>query len=246
MPSFAQSRAERLSDRDVKVLIAQVDEGRDKFEGNLDGQFKGGTLRGANGDVKVSAALQDYQDSTKKLQERYTPAYAAGPEVATVLKQSTLIDAFMLRSAANMKGRSEWDRQVVNLKHLAQAYGTAFPLAADGVAAHRMNDPEVAGVADKLVAAAGRFKNDLDKAVGLAKPEKEAGKKDVDLLIDQAKAVKSRAGDGKPATGELQQLVGQAARVQSFATAHPNLPTANWQQVQSSIVTLRQAFGLAQ
>ena len=37
MPALAQARPERLSDKDVKTLIDQVDEGRDKFEGNLDG-----------------------------------------------------------------------------------------------------------------------------------------------------------------------------------------------------------------
>ncbi len=35
---------ERLSDKDVKALVDQVDEGRDKFEGNLDGKFKGSIL----------------------------------------------------------------------------------------------------------------------------------------------------------------------------------------------------------
>jgi hypothetical protein len=48
----------------VKPLIDQVDEGRDKFEGNLDGKFKGSTVRGANGETKVAGALQDYQDNT--------------------------------------------------------------------------------------------------------------------------------------------------------------------------------------
>ena len=46
VPVLAQARPERMSDKDVKALIDQVDEGRDKFEGNLDGQFKGSTLRG--------------------------------------------------------------------------------------------------------------------------------------------------------------------------------------------------------
>ena len=63
MPALAQAgRPERLSDKDVKTLIDQVDQGRDKFEGNLDGSFKGSTLRGPTGEVKVSGALQDYQD----------------------------------------------------------------------------------------------------------------------------------------------------------------------------------------
>ncbi len=111
VPGFAQA-PERLSDKDVKALIDQVDEGRDKFEGNLDGQFKGSTLRGPAGETKVAGALQDYQDSTKKLQERFNADYSASAEVATVLKQSTPIDTFMQGASSAMKGRSEWDRQV--------------------------------------------------------------------------------------------------------------------------------------
>jgi len=59
MPMLAQTPPERRSDKDVKTLIDQVDEGRDKFEGNLDGQFKGSTLRGPTGETKVAGVLQD-------------------------------------------------------------------------------------------------------------------------------------------------------------------------------------------
>src|SRR6185436_9294792 len=110
IPTLAQVPRERLADKDVKTLIEQVDEGRDKFEGNLDGEFKGSTVRGPNGDVKVSGALQDYQDNTQKLKDRFTPDYAADAEVLTVLRQSTAIDRFMQGSPSAMKGRSEWDR----------------------------------------------------------------------------------------------------------------------------------------
>src|SRR5688572_14158851 len=79
--------AERLSDKEVKEVIDEVDTGRDKFEGNLDGDFKSKTLRGPNGETRVSGALQDYQDNTKKLQERFNPEYSASAEVSAVLKQ---------------------------------------------------------------------------------------------------------------------------------------------------------------
>ena len=243
VPGLAQA-PERLSDKDVKALVDQVDEGRDKFEGNLDGSFKGSTVKGPNGEVKVAAALQDYQDNTQKLKDRFTPDYSAGAEVATVLKQSTAINRFMEGSASSMKGRSEWDRQVGNLKRLAEAYGTTFPLP-DGATARRMNDKDAAGAADAVATAAGRYKNDLGKASTLPKPDREAAKKDVDALVKLANAVKSRVSDGKPATGELRQLVEQTARVQTFVDAHP-IPeaAANWQAVQGSLGKLQQAFGL--
>ena len=63
-----------------------------------------------------------------------------------------------------------------------------------------MNDKETAAAAAAVATAAERFKSDLDKDKTLAKPEQDAAKKDVEVLIKQADAVKSRTSDGKPAT----------------------------------------------
>jgi hypothetical protein len=142
-----------------------------------------------------------------------------------------------------MKGRSEWDRQTTNLKALAQSYGTAFPLP-DGATPHRVNDKETAAHASAIATSADRFKSDLDKDKILPKPEKDAAKKDVEMLIKQADAVKSRTSDGKPATGEVRQLAEQVAKVQTFVDAHPSAAVTNWQSVQTSFAKLQQAFGL--
>jgi hypothetical protein len=243
VPTLAQAPPERMSDKDVKTLIDQVDEGRDKFEGNLDGDFKGSTVKGPNGDVKVSGALQDYQDNTKKLKDRFTADYAADAEVLTVLRQSTAIERFMQGSPISMKGRSEWDRQTANIKHLARAYGTTFPFP-DGGKAHRMNDKETAAIAASIASAADRFKDDIDKDQTLPKPEKDAAKKDVELLIEHADAVKSRTSDGKPATAEMRQLAEQVAKLQTFVGVHPIPTMTNWHAVQNSLAQLQQGFGL--
>jgi hypothetical protein len=239
---LAQAPLERLGDKDVKKLIDQVDEGRDKFEGNLEGGFKGSTVQGPNGETKVAAVLQDYQDNTKKLQSRFSPDYAAGPEVATVLKQATSIDRFMKGSPSTMKGRSEWDRHEADLKRLAEAYGTTFPLP-DGASVRRMNDKEPRAAAADIASAGGRFKSDLDKAKTLPKADKDAAKKDADVLIKHAKTVKDRISGGKPATSDVRLLVEQVAKLQTFVGAH-EIPTTNWQAVQTSLAKVQEAFGL--
>jgi hypothetical protein len=153
------------------------------------------------------------------------------------------IDTFMEGSASGMKGRSEWDQQATHLKHLAEAYGTTFPLP-DGATVRRMNDKETSGFATAIATATGRFKTDLDKASTLAKPDRDAAKKDADVLIKQANAVKSLTSDGKLATAELRQLVEQVAKLQTFVGAHAIPTMTNWQTVQSSLGKLQQAFGL--
>ena len=145
--------------------------------------------------------------------------------------------------ASGMKGRDEWDRQAANLKHLAEAYGTTFPIP-DGATTRRMNDKETAGAAAAIAEAGDRFKDDIDHDKALPKSEREAAKKDVEALVKLADAVKDRTNDGKPATAEVRQLVEQVARVQTFIGGHAIPTLSNWQAVQTSLVKLRQAFGL--
>jgi hypothetical protein len=243
-PVLAQA-PERLADKDVRALLEEVDTGRDKFEGNLDGEFKGSTITNTNGVVKVSAALQDYQDATQKLKDRFSADYAAGAEVATVLKQSTAINAFMLRQSSSMKGRPEWDRQAVNLQKLAAVYGAAFPFT-DGAAVRRTTDKEVAAAATAIAEAADRLKSDLDKATGVANADKDAAKKDAELVEKQANVVKSRVDDGRPAGTDVKLLVAQVGGLKGFVDRHSLSATTNWQAVQTSLGKLQQAFGLPQ
>jgi hypothetical protein len=242
VPAIAQAPPERLGDKDVKALADQLDTSRDKFEGNLDGSFKGSTVQRPTGEVKVAGALQDYQDSTKKLQDRFNADYAAAPEVSTILKQAALIGSYMKSQPASMNGRTEWDRHVTDLERLAAVYGTMFPMP-EGATAQRANDKEPMATAASVATAGNLFKSELDKDATLAKPEKEAAKKDTELLVKQANAVKDRINDGKPATSDVKLLAEHAAKIQAFLGTHP-IASANWPTVQASLASLQRTFGL--
>ena len=149
----------------------------------------------------------------------------------------------MQGAASAMKGRSEWDRQTANLKRLAEVYGATFPLpdGADRPPDERQGDRRRRRRDRARPRIASRTTS--TKTRRLPKPEKDAAKKDVEMLIKQADAVKSRTSDGKPATGEVRQLVDQVAKLQTFVGAHPIATMTNWQAVQTSLAKLQQAFG---
>ena len=244
VPGFAQA-PERLSDKDVKTLIDQVDEGRDKFEGNLDGQFKGSTLRGPAGETKVAAALQDYQDNTKKLQEplqlRLFRQRRGGHR-----PQAVHVDRHL---HARLAERHEGPQRVGPPGHEPQASG-------GGVWHHVSSTRWSHGPPDERQGDGGRgrsqspprrntSKTTSTKPARSRSPTARPPRRTSRLLVKQANAVKSRTNDGKPATAELRQLVDQAAKLQTFVDAHPVPPAAtNWQAVQASLGKLQQAFGL--
>lgn len=244
VPTLAQNAPDRQSDNAVKALLEQVDTARDKFEGNLDNSLKNSTIRNATGERSVSGALQDFQDSTKKLKDRFTDDYSASAEVEVVLKQGTAIDTFMKANPGVTKGRSEWDHLAATLKSLAGVYATTFPLP-EGATVRRMNDKETAAAAEALKDSADQYRKQIDQDKTLAKTDQEAAKKSAEALSKAADTLKSRVSDGKPATSEMRSVVDQVSKLDAFVTAHPlPLGIAPWSGVKTALGKLEQAFNI--
>ena len=126
VPVLAQ---ERLNDKDVKALVSRVETGRDKFDNAIDNDLKNKVIRGPNGEVDVEHFLNDFQQNIDKVEERLKSNYAASTEVATLLRQATIIEAFFRQQAPGTKGESEWNRLAADLSTLAGAYGAVVPLS---------------------------------------------------------------------------------------------------------------------
>jgi len=218
LPSAALS-ADRLTDRDVKSLIERINDGRDRFEGALDDNVKNGILRGANGEVNVKNFLNDFQESIERLKDRMKPEYAASSEAGTVLRQASQISNYFGRQPAGTRGESEWNRLATDLKALAAAYGTDFPLS-DNATVRRIGDRELAATADEVAKAADKMKqtlgNELKKDKTIDKTQRETMVGEADQLAKDAKVLRDRVKDGDPSSAEAQRLLAQASKVQSL------------------------------
>ena len=230
--------ADRPTDRDLQRLIERLNEERDRFEDQLDGTLKRATLKGPQGDVIVERVLDDLQANVSTFRDRYTPAYAAGPEANTVLRQATGIHRYMSSQAPTLKGHAEWNRVATTLGEIAAAYGSTFPLP-EGAALRRYNDPEVKKAAEQVGAGADRLKNALDTALkadkSIDKATREGALKEVESLKTAAKTLASRIGDQQPASADAKALLDRMTAAQT-AAARSSAPT-----VQTALGGLRAA-----
>ena len=239
--------ADRLSDRDVKALIERVDDERDRFEDQLDGELKRKIVRAPGIEVNVERYLDDLQDNVDKLKERFTPAYAASAEVTTVLRQASDIQRFMASQPPNFDGASEWNRLAASLAQLASVYGTAMPLR-EGQQARRLNDAEVRRAADGVAKSADRFKKDVDAALKndrtVAKATRDATLSEIEALKEGAKELASIIDDGRPASGEAKALLDQAARIRGASSSRPLSPAAKdvWGDIEGALDKVAQGF----
>jgi len=243
---LSAQNGERLADKDVAKIFEAVDNGRDRFEDQLDGKLKRSIVRGPGGEVDVENYLDDLQKNVDNLRERFTGKYAASNEAATVLKQASQIHRFMKSQPADLKGSSEWDRLAIDLSRLAEAYGTVFPLPADA-AVRRINDGEAASTAELIAKDADQLKQAIGGDKTMAKADRNALKSDLDQLKKQASLVKSRTLGGKPATAEARQVRDTAGRVGGALSGRTLTANAreSWESIQRSLLKIDQAYRLA-
>ena len=241
--------ADRLTDKDVKKLLEQIYQNRDRFEDQLDGKVKRSILRGPRGEVNVEQFLDDLQDNVNRLKERFTSDYAASAEATTVLRQGSDIQRYMSQQPPNFQGASEWNRLASSLEALAAAYGTTFPMA-EGASARRLNDRELALAAKEIARGADQFKKELRAALernkSIDKATREAALAEVESLKQDAKVLSSRLDDGKPASGEAKQLLQHLAAVGSSSSGRPLSAAAQsaLKAIRSAAEKVAQGFGM--
>jgi hypothetical protein len=249
LPAVPATGADRLSDKDVKKLLDQVNNNRDRFEDQLDGKVKRSILRGPGGEVNVERYLDDLQENVKKLRERFTENYAASAEATTVLRQGSDIQRYMSQQPPNFQGASEWNRLASSLETLAGAYGTTFPMA-EGTSARRINDRELSLAAKEIAKGADEYKkalrSSLEKDKSIDKATREASLGEVESLKRDAKALASRLESGDPASGEAKELLQQLAAVRTASADRQLSPAAQsaWTSIRGAAEKVAQGFGM--
>jgi hypothetical protein len=238
--------SERLSDKEVKTIIENLDQARDHFTNALDSDIEKSVIRSATGEVSVEKYLDDLQDNVSHLKDRFNRDYSASKEAEAVLRQGSEIQTYLTSQNKTIKGASEWDHTALELRRLAAAYHTSFPLPA-GAVVRRMNDAETASTADSLAKLGDQLKKQINDDTTLQKPARDSAKADVDAFVKQAKLVKSHAEDSKPATTEAKQLMSLADKLGGFVkeSGAGSGVTGAWAAMQPPLDGLRQAYGLA-
>jgi hypothetical protein len=249
--SVASARAaDRLTDRDVKELVARIEQGRDTFDNALEDKFKKSIARGDTGEVNVKEYMNDFQEAIDRLEKRLKPGYAASAEVAAVLRQASAMSRFFGQQPPGMRGVSEWNRLEADLRTLARAYAADFPLA-EGASVRRIGDREVAGAAEAVDKAGRSLKKSLDADAKtdprLDKTTRQNIAGQADDLSKAARVLSSRLKEGKPSSAEADAVLAQASRIDGLLEPRNATATkAAWAAASAPLKTLSTAYAVAQ
>ena len=122
----AQDTAYRLSDKEVKKLMAQLKKDAGRFRKSLDSSLDRSRLNGTNREDDINAMLKNYEDATERLYDRFKDDKSVGADVEAVLDDAAELDRFMTRRLASEKAERDWAAVREDLRRLADAYNVSW------------------------------------------------------------------------------------------------------------------------
>ncbi len=122
----AQDAPYRLSDKEVKKLMAQLKKDTGRFRKSLDSSLDKSRLNGTNREDDINAFLKNYEDATERLYSRFKDNKSVGADVEAVLDGAAELDRFMTRRLASERAERDWDAVRQDLRRLAEAYNVSW------------------------------------------------------------------------------------------------------------------------
>jgi predicted nucleotidyltransferase len=122
----AQDTPYRLSDKDVKKLMAQLKKDTGRFRKSLDSSLDRSRLNGTNREDDINTIVKNYEDATERLYSRFKDNKSVGADVEAVLDGAAELDRFMARRLASEKAERDWAAVREDLRRLADAYNVSW------------------------------------------------------------------------------------------------------------------------
>lgn len=122
----AQDTPYRLSDKEVKKLMAQLKKDTGRFRKSLDSSLDRSRLNGTNREDDINKFLKNYEDATERLYSRFKDNKSVGADVEAVLDGAAEVDRLMTRRIASERAERDWNAVRQDLRRLAEAYNVSW------------------------------------------------------------------------------------------------------------------------
>ena len=122
----AQDAPYRLSDKEVKKLMAQLKKDTGRFRKSLDSSLDRSRLNGTNREDDINTIVKNYEDATERLYSRFKDDKSVGTDVEAVLDGAAELDRFMTRRLASERAERDWAAVREDLRRLADAYNVSW------------------------------------------------------------------------------------------------------------------------
>jgi len=124
--SVAAQGPYRLSEKEMKDLLARIDKQAERFRGSLKSALNHSSFDHSKQEDRINDFVKGFEEATERLKHHYGDKNTASSDVEEVLRRAARIDSFMERHQLSERAESDWSSLRSSLDALADAYSVSW------------------------------------------------------------------------------------------------------------------------
>ena len=253
----------RISDKEVEQVLNRIENQANNFRRSLDAALDRSRLNGTNREDDINAFIKNFDEQTKRLEDRFDERKSVASDVEAVLNSAASIDQFMRRQPLSERAQNDWSTLRGSLDDLAQAYSVSWRW--EGVAVvgpttvvtatpvglpYRLTDKEVEQILHRIEQQSGKFRSSLDSALDRSRLDDTNREDNINAFVkefdEEVKRLHDRFDDRKSVAADVQAVLNRAARIDNFMRRRGLAERAQneWSTLRVNLDQLAEAYGV--
>lgn len=225
----AQTRAYRVSDRQVQTLITRVETRTDSFKDAVNRALDRSRLNNTDREDNVVAFIEDFERATDRLRNNFDGRRSVVADVEEVLSRASVINDFMQRNRLNAVAQREWSNIRLDLNTLAQYYGVSWnwttstrPVVGGntGGQIYIASDANVRSLLARLETQTDTYRTELNRALDRSTLNGTRSEEEVVSYVNEFERATDRLRDNfngrRSAAADVEEVLNRAVLIDAF------------------------------
>ena len=241
----------RLTEKEMKNLLSQIDRGAERFRNSLDKMLDVSTLDGTKEEDNINSFMKEFTAATEHLKHRFDDKQSASGDVEEVLRRAARIDSFMARRGMNSRALEDWNALRRDLDELANAYNVSWDWAGVSNRPFRLNDEQVKRLLGQVEREADSFRKSLDDALDKTDFDHTKAEDNINDFVKEFEMatdhLKDRFSKKQSAAADAEDVLRHASRIDVFMQNHRLTARAqeDWARLRQDLDELAQAYNVS-
>lgn len=252
----AQRRPNRVSDRQVRVILQRLERSSTRFRGTLDTALDGSRIDGTRAEDDLNSIVRDFDNATTQLKDRFGHRRDVASDVDNVLRRAAPINDFMNRNGVNAQTQNAWTSVRSDLSSLANVYGVSWqwnrqapPVNTAG--SSRLSDSELNQLIRRIETGGNTFRSSLTNAFGQRGYDRTNNQSNTNDAVRDFKnatdQLRQRFDARQSIAADVEHLLEHAAPIDTYMRNNrlTNRAENDWSTLRGDLNTLAGAYNLS-
>ncbi len=242
----AQSRAYRVSDRQVQTLLTRIENRTNTFKNQVDRSLDNSNIDGTRREDNINEFVGNFENATNQLKDNFNGRRSTSADVQEVLNRAAFINSFMRNSRAAQTAQRTWTLIRTDLNTLAGYYNTtarwddtvSAPVFQGG---YTVSDSQMRSSLLRLLQRSTAFRTSFDRWARIRRNQSVEASTTSQSVIELNQAINAlRLNFNNRNSNSVEAILQPAAEINRFISSNQtnNDVSNNWNLVRSDLDSL--------